>query len=395
MSANDIVSVAPFPNFENAIDALVARIRNNDPSLTTLDVADFAPSEANACRIAAALQKNATVKSLNFVDCHLTEVSARVIGDMLLSNETLQDLALDVNSTMGADGFDAIMQGLADNNTLLSISLNDTMQGYEMGCIADMLEGNSTLEVLLLGCNPLSHAEGFDDFADSLAHNRWILRLELDHCELETFQVKELFEMLEGHHSLEHLDLDGNLIDADIAEPFGELLRRNMSLRSISISENNVGSRTAVAVAKALLINDSLLTLTMDENDIDDVGALAFSENLPLMKGLRELSLLGNTMTSVGGKALIAAMQQSRTFNSLGIQGSAFEFTPRMEQEIKFYKQRNEIGWRALECAPLQEPLWPHILAKVASDPCMLYFLINQSPDMVPQANVLRDNDTR
>lgn len=200
--------------------------------------------------------------------------------------------------------------------------------------------------------------------------------------------------MLEGHHSLEHLDLDGNLIEDDIAESFGKLLQSNMSLRSISISENNVGSRTAVAVAKALLINDSLLTLTMDENDIDDVGALAFSENLPLMKGLRELSLLGNTMTSVGGKALIAAMQQSRTFNSLGMQGSAFEFTPRMEQEIKFYKQRNKIGWRALECAPLQEPLWPHILAKVASDPCMLYFLINQSPDMVSQANVLRDNDS-
>ena len=35
--------------------------------------------------------------------------------------------------------------------------------------------------------------------------------------------------MLEGHHSLEHLYLDGNLIDAHIAESFGELLRSNMS----------------------------------------------------------------------------------------------------------------------------------------------------------------------
>ena len=92
-----------------------------------------------------------------------------------------------------------------------------------------MLEGNSTLEILCRGCNPLSHGHGFDVFADSMAYNQWILRLELDYCELETFQVKELFGMLEGHHSLEHLYLDGNLIDAHIAESFGELLRSNMS----------------------------------------------------------------------------------------------------------------------------------------------------------------------
>ena len=86
MNANDTVSVAPFPNFDNAIDAVVARIRNNDPSLTILDVSHFDPSEANPCCIAAALQNNTTVKTLHFGDCRVTEVSARAIGEMLLSN---------------------------------------------------------------------------------------------------------------------------------------------------------------------------------------------------------------------------------------------------------------------------------------------------------------------
>jgi hypothetical protein len=51
-----------------------------------LDVSDFDPSETNACRIAATLQNNTTVKRLDFGCSHMRELMPRAIGDMLMSN---------------------------------------------------------------------------------------------------------------------------------------------------------------------------------------------------------------------------------------------------------------------------------------------------------------------
>ena len=403
MNANSTVNFASLLHCKTGINILAKVILNNEPSVTTLDLSDFHISEVNICRLAAALKNNTILQSITLRG--VTEVSARAIGDMLVSNRGLHVLALDCCNAMGSGGFEALMQGLVQNNTLTtislasitlaSISLDRTMhEGSELRYVSDMLEANRTLKHLCLTGNELSRAEDFYKLAASLAINQGLVRLDLNYCELQTFQVEELFKMLEENHSLELLALDCNGIDADIAESFGKLLRCNMTLLSISISHNCVGSRTAAVVAKALLENTSLLTLKMDNNEIDDVGALAFSQDLPLMKGLRELSLHQNTMTSVGGKALIAAMQQSRTLTSLGMQGSAFEFTPRMEHEIEFYKRRNETAWQVLECAPLKETLWPRVLATSSSDPSMLYFFINQSPAMVSQANV-RGNDAQ
>ena len=89
----------------------------------------------------------------------------------------------------------------------------------------------------------------------------------------------------------------------------------------------------------------------------------------------------------------------SRRLTSLTIssqrRASAFQLTPRIEEEIDFYKRRNEIGWLALECAPFKETLWAHILAKNASDPSMMYFLINQSPAVVLHANMCYNDAPR
>ena len=59
-----------------------------------------------------------------------------------------------------------------------------------------------------------------------------------------------------------------------------------------------------------------------------------------------------------------------------------------MQQEIDFYTRRNKIGWQPLESpTPFNEALWPHVLAKVSSDPSMLHFFLKEACAIVSNAN--------
>lgn len=318
-------------------------------------------------------------------------MSARAIGVMLESNCGLDYLCLNCNFTINADGIREIMRGLWSNTSLLRIGLPDSLQGCQMGDFADMLDNNGTLQVLSLDGNTIVHDETFERFAASVANSQSLVRLELMHCDLETSGVRHLFDCLHGQHSLTHLDFESNSIDSGIAESIGKLLRHNTTLLNLCVHNNRVGSRTAVAVAAAMLENTTLLMLEMGDNEIDDEGILAFSRNIQMMKGLRNLDLSGNETTSKGGAALITAMRESRTLISLRISSLTFKCTPRMRQEIDFYARRNEIGWQALESStPFNEALRPHVLAKVSSDPSMLYFFISEAATIVSHANLQR-----
>ena len=223
-----------------------------------------------------------------------------------------------------------------------------------------------------------------------------LVRLVLDRCFLETLEVRDLFDCLHYHRSLQYLDLEGNSIDSDIATPMSEMLRHNTTLLSLSVNLNNVGSRTAIAVAMALLQNTTLKSLGMNKSGINDDGALAFSRNIPMMSGLRYLDLAGNQISSVGSKALAVAMQENRKLHSLQVHSCDFECNPRIHQEINFYGRRNQIGWRPLESpTPFDEALWPHVLAKVSSDPSMLFFFICQVCTITSHANFLHNTEMR
>ena len=368
-------------------DAMVEKLLNNDHTLTNIDYCYDDVSEETIHRLVEALQNNVMVDWLSFTGCDLTVGSARAISDMFRINRRVRHLVLNNNSCMGAEGVVAIMEGLCENRKLQSIMLEDNDIGIAaLRAITRMLQVNSTLQELSLGCNVLTNDETFADFARSFIANQSLVRLELGHCNLLACSVQHLFECIQGHPTLAHLDLTGNHLNADISESFGNLLRQNHSLRTISVTDNCLGSQTAAAVALALEENTTLQSLVMGNNGIDDEGALALSRSLPRMKGLYDLCLHHNDMTYKGCKALIAGMSRNQSLHSLSLGSRTLALTSAMKQEIQFYKRRNRIGWSTLDSSSLTWALWPHILAKLSSEPSMAYFFICQAPVVVSQA---------
>jgi Leucine Rich repeat len=374
-----------------AVDDMVERILNNDVTLTKIAYCydDGSCSEETPRRLVEALQNNVMVDWLLLVGCFDTVNLANALGQLLRTNRRIRHLVLSHYHSVGSEGIIAIMEGLCENRKLKSIDLRSNRLGatalYE---ISRMMRVNNTLENLNLGWNELPNDERFVDFTLSLASNRSLVRLDLDHCALASSSCQNLFECIQSHPTITHLELTGNRINSDISESLCELLRHNQSLRRLNLGSNHVGSRTAAAAALALEENVTLKTLCMANNGIDDEGACAFSRSLPRITGLHDLSMDANAFTLKGGEAMMAALESNRSLQAIGFERNAFVVTPKMKQKIAFYRRRNMIGWSTLESPSVTLALWPLIFARLSSEPHMIYFFLYQDPSIISPATL-------
>jgi Ran GTPase-activating protein (RanGAP) involved in mRNA processing and transport len=291
---------------------LVQRIKENDPSLTTIEIkhATFTFNElVELCRL---LCDNTTVTELRFIEWEIVwkfenEVvdSVQALGKVLTANTTLTSLELEDCAL----GFNVghIIEPLKNNNrTLTSLKLTaaDIGKISERG-IAAMLTSNTTLTTLGLGFN---YIDDLTNIAHALKTNETLTYLDLqanfvdeDENNNKAMNISELTSALKTNKTLKFLDLGGSFLNDDDTSYISNMLKSNTTLTAL-----NLGTARGIGVASSL-----------STNTISDEGIEHLTDALKINKTLRSLDLKDNTFTDKGAEHISVMLRTNDTLTSL------------------------------------------------------------------------------
>ncbi|KAF3686632.1 Tropomodulin-3 Ubiquitous tropomodulin [Channa argus] len=135
------------PNPTN-VEETLQRIKNNDPSLTEVNLNNIKNIPIPTLKdFAKAMEKNTHVKKFSLAATRSNDPIAVTFSEMLRVNKTLQSLNLESNFITGA-GVQALVDALQDNDTLTEIKIDNQRQ--QLGTtvemeIAKMLEENTSI----------------------------------------------------------------------------------------------------------------------------------------------------------------------------------------------------------------------------------------------------------
>ncbi|MGB6977541.1 MAG: hypothetical protein WBE18_08850 [Gammaproteobacteria bacterium] len=217
-------------------DALCNALKNNDPNLTSIFLANNAIDDIKT--ILEALKCNTTVKTLIYDnEHHCSSEVLQYIAELLKVNRSLQMLDLDY---VTGENIKSICEALNENSSLLNIQLNNYF------CSQDA---------------PVNRLTIGDDGAKAIA------------------------ELLKVNSSLQEFNISYNNIGNEGAIALAEAIERNSSLKTVDLRGNTMGEAgfKAIAYGLAWTKNASLENLLVfnqlfknDNNDNNDDIVIAF-----------------------------------------------------------------------------------------------------------------------
>ena len=161
-------------------DVIIARLENNDPTLTYLTFTDYIISADDTARLANALKHNQYLETLVFNDHTLIE-AVGVLGEALRVNRSVKSLTL---RKMLIDAYDilVLLFSMKGNGTILSLDLSDnnielkTMSQVEM--FAKAINRLPGLIGMNFKGNPVD-SDGLSLLIYQLKNNSHLIRIDL------------------------------------------------------------------------------------------------------------------------------------------------------------------------------------------------------------------------
>jgi Ran GTPase-activating protein (RanGAP) involved in mRNA processing and transport len=249
---------------------------------------------------ARALEKNATLKTLNLSGTHVTFIMDLVVA--LQRNKSLLSLNL---SGVAVGGYPDEAQGIKQAlNVYVSLeTLNLSGNYIKSFDLAPAFKKNPTLTSLDLSDNLISE-DGVVEIAHALEICRTLRSLNLAKNKLSPSNVSGLSEAglralgqaLGKNPALESLDLSHNSIDTSGAVHLALGMKTNTNLQSLDLSNNSqIGDEGAKAFGELLHLNRSLMRLNLSHSGMGDQGVEAIAQALELNTSLQILNLAGNS----------------------------------------------------------------------------------------------------
>lgn len=300
---------------------LVARVEANDALLSELMVPCDLTVDG-ACQLAAALQRNTTVTSLDLisVDARGTQAFAEALG----TSFSLKSLSMTLCS-LDVAGMRALAAWLGKNMTLTSLYFASNNFGAEAACVlAAALGANASLTSINLACNKKMGEVGLQALAKALATNNTLRSLNLVNNGMGPVAVQALAVALQRNTTLESLDLSDNDLagEAGVHHLTGALLK-NSTLTALALPGCYITDSGATALAKALRSNCALASLDLSSNTIANDGVRALALALTLNTTLVSLRLADNKTLKSGVPGLAEALESNTTLCELsGVRGA-------------------------------------------------------------------------
>lgn len=170
-------------------------------------------------------------------------------ADALVKNDTIETLVFSGNNMSAqVNGAGCIADVLQKNTTLMNLKISNcqiTPGGAER--IAKALVG-SRLQTLVISCNRLGN-DGAKAFAVALEVNTVLLELDISDCKLDDNECVLIANALKRNvkSGLMILRLKNNLITDEGAKALLDLLKTNTSLKEIDIGDNKSIKDTQIA----------------------------------------------------------------------------------------------------------------------------------------------------
>jgi Ran GTPase-activating protein (RanGAP) involved in mRNA processing and transport len=298
-------------------DSLLAKISNNDPLLTSIQLNRGMFQAGMIQNLAKAMETNTNLQSIDLSGVPLTDIDIRTIIHILKTHSLS---SIDLSQTNLTDtSATAIAEALKVNTSLKTINLASNQIGAAGGQkIIEAVKVNTSLQMVNLSKNTRLRAGG-DAIGEALANNTSITHLNLSSCFITPAAVINIARALRSNKTLGSLNLSHNNMnkDAQVGEHLGAALRVNSSLFSLDLGGVNLGEIGGLALCKALKVNHTLTSLNLEVNELDTSCGQAISEALAGNTTLKALNLNRNKLKADGGKAIAEALKTECTLEEL------------------------------------------------------------------------------
>jgi Leucine-rich repeat (LRR) protein len=366
-------------------------------TVTNLAIRNSVLSREYVQQLTAVLRQNTALQSLDLESSALGSAGLAEIAPVLYRNTSIKTLALSSNGLDDIESANVLRELLRRNKTIKILYLSDTAFGHNAAATRSILEGvrsNNALQQLYIEACRLGD-RGVSILANALAiRNAGILELALSWNEITSVGVRALVDdNVEVVKTLTKLCLSGNPIGSEGTIILADALGRHAmpSLKRLNLHRCGIEDNGCVALVSALEQNSSLQILDLKYNDFGERGFMALAESLPNIKGLQQIDFTVTVNASFQSTMplLLEGFRRNTSLVKVHIDDIGCE-NMEWSQELQFLGQRNRFTPLLKASDPPDASpkfgIWSRALAKVATEPDVLFHVLRNKPKLVGSA---------
>ncbi|XP_067390946.1 NACHT, LRR and PYD domains-containing protein 3-like [Emydura macquarii macquarii] len=259
-------------------------VLSTSQSLTELDLSyNFSLGDVGVQLLCEGLKHpNCKLQILEMEGCKLSAACCRFLSSALSTSQTLTQLNL-WGTKLGDSGLQLLGEGLRHPNCMLQKIVLGSC-GLTAACCGDLstiLSTSQSLTMLELAANKLGDA-GLQLLCEGLKHPDCKLqKITLGYCELTIACCADLSSVLSTSQTLTELDVKwNNLGDSGVQLLCEGLKHPNCKLQKLQLSGCHFTSACCGDLASALTINQTLMELILGEKRMDNSGVKQLCEGL-------------------------------------------------------------------------------------------------------------------
>ncbi len=355
-----------------AFDALTEGLRKNTTIQSLVSDIDIGSDSERLRGLLRATTNRPVLLHLGLMTCSTNEI--RAIGEEL-SSARLKELhvrrvgflesEIQDKHTWNA-AFQALQQGLQNNMTLQTISLDNWLLGStEVDMLMIALRNHPSLENLVLRINGAIGFLGIQRIGEHLAFTR-----------LKSITLSDM---------LDPFGYDSEAVDVsdEASQALADGLRHSTTIQELQFNCSCFTAAQALLLVRAVTNHPSMTKLYIGTDTGHDLGQMKLiADEIPFLR-LTTLVIGSNLETMPTTKTTSKAYQLALTMFQQGIKNNfhichlRFTFLG-FDEQIEFYLDLNRYGrLRLLEGQGLAPAVWCYLLNKLKNEPMshMYYFL--------------------
>jgi len=236
--------------FGNPGAAAVAELIAVNNTIETVYLGCNYIEQAGCKAICEALHENGSVKSVWFKRNPIGTESMLAIIELLKKNKHIR--TLDLVNTCAGEGFHALLQYLAENDTVERLYLSGNyLTAVNMKYVGKMLSRNKHLKSLYVSVNNIGD-EGVAELVPGLMTNTSLEELSVASCGITGKGMELLFTALQANHAIKSLDLGyapstkvlgakANELSPGAAKLLVEYIKAQTNLENLNLGKMSLG----------------------------------------------------------------------------------------------------------------------------------------------------------
>jgi Ran GTPase-activating protein (RanGAP) involved in mRNA processing and transport len=352
-------------------------------------------SNESVQQLKSMLRQNTVLQHLILRCNRLRNAGLAEIAPVLYRNTSIKSLDLADNGLDDIESANVLRELMRRNKTITSLCISDNTFGRNAAAARSIAEGvrSNTALQQLNHCSCGLDDQGVSLLANALAiRNGSMLELDLGRNEITSVGVHALIDdNVEAVKTLTELNLWCNPIRSEGATILADAFGRNAmpSLKRLDMGWCDIEDDGFVALVSALEQNTSLQILDLTCNDFGERGFTALAESLPNIKGLKQIHFSASETFQSTLPLLLEGFRKNTSLVEVNID---FDECERGEwsRELMCLGLRNRFTPLLKSSDPpnteLRLGIWSRALAKVATEPDVLFHVLRNKPKLVGSA---------